>query len=260
MGQHPPRRTPFAGRHTMNQHQLRPTPYASPPRSSSSTPLPPPRHRNLQTAGHQRRRPPPPPPPQPPLPQPQHQQLPSQDPPQDPHLQRPSLRQASTPPDPAATLATQPPLLDHGAAATTAASRHRGRPGPTRSAELAALTAFAVAPPRRRRVPKAFLLSTMRFNHHRLHVTLGPEPPRCAGPAAPAAFAVLLSPSLRRVRPAAEGLQLFSTMLFDSHRLHVALGRVRRAARGLLPLPPSPPSYRRRPTHHEYSQRSIART
>ena len=241
----------------MNQHQLRPIPYASPPRSSSSTPLPPPRRRNLQTAGHQWRRRPPPPPPQLPLPQPQHQHLPSQDPPQDPHLQRPLLHQASTPPDPAATLATQPPLLDHGAAATAAASRHSRGPGPTRSAELAAPTAFAVAPPRRRGVPQAFLLSTMRFNHHRLHVALGPEPPRSTGPAAPAAFAVLLSPSLH---PAAEGLQLLSTMLFDSHRLHVALGRVRRAARGLLPLPPSPPSYRRRPTHHEYSQRSIART
>ena len=40
------------------------------------------------------------------------------------------------------------------------------------------------APPRRRRVSQA-LLFTMRFNHRRLHVTLGPEPQRRAGPAAP---------------------------------------------------------------------------
>ena len=62
----------------------------------------------------------------------------------------------------------------------------------------------------------------MRFNHRRLHDTLGPEPQRRAGPAAPAAFAALLSPSLC---PAAGGVPLLSTMLFDSDRLHVAAGQ-----------------------------------
>jgi hypothetical protein len=64
-------------------------------------------------------------------------------------------------------------------------------------------------------------LSTMRSDHRRrLHVALGPGPPRCAGPAA-LHHSHRQSPS---PHPTAGGVPLLSTMLFDSHYLHVALG------------------------------------
>ena len=223
----------------MDKHPLRPTrtQYASPPRSSSSTQRPPPRRRNLQTARHQRRRRPPPP-------QPQHQQRPSQDPPQHPHRQRPSLPQASTPPDPAAALATQPPLLDGGAAAAATASRHSR--APVRRAarsSLPPLPSPSLRPaaggcPRRFFSPcvstTAVFTSPLGLNRS---AVLAPLPPPPSQPC-----------YRRRSAPPQEGCRCFqqcssTVIVFTSPQ-----GRVRRAARGPPPLvaftallSPSPP-------------------
>ncbi len=113
------------------------------------------------------------------------------------------------------------------------------------------------------------LLSTMRFDSHRLHAGLGQVRRAARGPLPPAAFAALLSPWFRPAagatmcadehRPHPGPVQLLSTMRFNSNRLHVALGPGSPRCADPLPPPHSPPSYRRRPAHHGCSPRSIAR-